>query len=545
MDVKSAKIIAGLEAPKTNKLLNDLAKAITDKKPFLQAVDSVRKGLKPPGSSSSTPPTTQAGPVPKKAPANAATTKAPASKSNAPATRSNVTKPAAKTTQNKTVPKPKTPETKKIEESVVKVETNENIERPKTQEIIKEKSKLEPEKEETESDAHVSESIELEPEPEFAEPDPEPEPEVAPPTEQPNSIIDSIPFQEETKQEIETIVEEEKSSRRGTANKKAPSAKPAVIQREKSTEEVPKVQNGIGDKVSKAPESRKKSSRQRSSRPAAPPPPVQTMESVEKTALPMRSARPGSSRPAPPRVMTASRNRLQHMLDSRTSLGRGGASPSPGTIAPQIWPPPEGLALELNLDNDDDDGTGDDFTMSTQKLQDTIFSSQTTEQTLQNDMFSMNDNGSGVGGVGGDASKEKGKLMQQLLANKNELEGTLQRASLAMENSSTSSATDTEQLRAFVRELCQSVATLTKAVNYLHEDVDPMVAELSQWRTEYRQNLTQIEELRTETERQLEPLRIELEKVDKEVQEFKDKLYTARSNVYRNSTNISKIIQSI
>ncbi|KAH7640132.1 hypothetical protein HUG17_10612 [Dermatophagoides farinae] len=216
-----------------------------------------------------------------------------------------------------------------------------------------------------------------------------------------------------------------------------------------------------------------------------------------KSSAATRSARPKSSRPAPPRVMTASRSRLSQLMENRTEqLESEKAS-----------------RFILTMDsNNRDQKTGD-------------------------------------ADIGQEEFESKGHLVQQLMATKNELEGQIKDLNLESNKSyNQQSATmidDTNQLKNQIQSLCQSIGTLTKAMGYLHEDVEPMLNELVKWQTEFETNNKIIMKIRAEMNSDLEPLRKELEQTERQVDDFGDQIRMTKANVFRNEQIISNLIHSV
>mgnify|MGYP002652409410 CR=1 FL=1 len=144
-------------------------------------------------------------------------------------------------------------------------------------------------------------------------------------------------------------------------------------------------------------------------------------------------------------------------------------------------------------------------------------------------------------------SKSKGHLVQQLMATKTELEGQIKDSNHLDSNNSNKQPmiNDTNQLKNQIQSLCQSIGTLTKAMNYLHEDVEPMLDELTKWKTEYETNNKIIMKIRSEMNNDLEPLRKELEQIERQCDDFSEQIRITKSNVFRNEQIITKLINSV
>lgn len=668
MDVKSAKIVAGSEVEKTNKLLNELAKAVLDKKPFVEAVEKVRKGQKPPeaaattttSTAASTSKTAAAAPT-KKAPAAAASkapTKAapaPAARGKAPAaTKGPQTKasgpagkaaaPAAKAAASKAEKaskKPATPEPeieqleelgsieavaeKSLESSPKSLEPVETIETPQGLNIdvvdkviegsvdlngnsskpssAKEEDSLqsvEPmavinnnnnldnnldqlvaglgldddEEEEEEngnalgeggrpqqpedsgidssSKSSVSANNDHSPKsgPDSAE--------ISPRSTAFEVSSSTTPLEDQAEAEMPRAADRKrsatiKSSRRAASSKSGPPNQNTggmtngqLLSRSQNVPSSAAPMSYAATLPPNIPPPPYEES------PQAPPPSAAAVHQRMTTAAAQRtSARPSSSRPAPPRVKTASRSRPQLGLLAENRVGEqvaaAGADQQSTTKADQqVWPPPEVLALDLDLDDRGDGeeeaaaaaaAAADEYVMSSQKLQEAL--------------LSMDNGVTADLGASINSSNNQGRLVQQLMETKSELEGNVAAAggrktsaSVIAADSSLSSA-DTKVLRERVQQLCQSVGGLSKALNYLHEDVEPMVGELAKWSEEYRANSRAVERLQAELAKAVDPLRRELEAVELEVRHAGEQLINAKAAVHRNALTIARMIEGV
>ena len=242
-----------------------------------------------------------------------------------------------------------------------------------------------------------------------------------------------------------------------------------------------------------------------------------------KSSAATRSARPKSSRPAPPRVMTASRSRLSQLMENRTEQLESEST----TTNANVWIP------------ETVDDESDEFLISSQKLQDSFLTMDSNNR----------DQKTGDADIGQEEFESKGHLVQQLMATKNELEGQIKDLNLESNKSyNQQSATmidDTNQLKNQIQSLCQSIGTLTKAMGYLHEDVEPMLNELVKWQTEFETNNKIIMKIRAEMNSDLEPLRKELEQTERQVDDFGDQIRMTKANVFRNEQIISNLIHSV
>ena len=666
MDVKSAKIVAGSEVEKTNKLLNELAKAVLDKKPFVEAVEKVRKGQKQPeaavttstSTAASTSKATAAAAPAKKTPAAAAASKAPtkaapapAARGKAPAPKGSQTKasgpagakaPAAKAAASKaekTSKKPATPEPeieqpeelgsieavaeKSLESSSKSLEPVETIETPQglnidVDKVIEESVDLNGNSSKPSSAKEEDSLQSVEPmavisnnnnnldnnldqlvaglgldddddeeengnalgeggrpqQPEDSGIDSSSKSSVSAnndhsPKSGPDSaeisprstafeVSSSTPPLEDQEAEMPRAADRKrsatiKSSRRAASSKSGPPNQNTggmtngqLLSR---SQNVPSSAAPMSYAATTLPPNIPPPPYEESASPQAPPPSAAAVHQRLTTAAGQRtSARPSSSRPAPPRVKTASRSRPQLGLLAENRVGEQVAATDQQSTAKaaeqQVWPPPEVLALDLDLD---DRGDGEEEAAAAAAADEYVMSSQ----KLQEALLSM-DNGSGNEASAADfgASSNQGRLVQQLMETKSELEGNVaaaggRKTSAASVSDSSLSSADTKVLRERVQLLCQSVGGLSKALNYLHEDVEPMVGELAKWSEEYRANSRAVERLQAELAKAVDPLRRELEAVELEVRHAAEQLINAKAAVHRNALTIARMIEGV
>lgn len=658
LDVKSSKIVAGLEVDKTNRFLNELAKCVQEKKPFLDAVDKVRKGQKPNAdtltvdnaanrrkssiSVSKTPskPSTQSKSNARKS--SLKPTPTPSShNSSAANSKPSSPKPKAEIkTESVPIEEPKRQETPEILEVVepLKVEVNEEPLPVQPAPVIEAKPATPPILQLAEEPKILVENINVKPE---SEPESITQQQSAPILDEPNNdLLDQLDGLDDmdddetlasmnqllvngngkTNEVVETVFteniestvdNEQKNSFQQTNTDQVERKKSStrVASALKTSETFDKTDDNLTNnstlesfsfapepsvQESEVPEKKVKSRRLTSSRgnsslatknnlneqpivkeplklvmpekksndsstepspsitsnksPAvskrgenrSQPPPPATPASARPTTS-RRSARPTSSRPAPPRVATASKNALTRVLvDSRldqvpldTPVGSKLSTGQPSSRTPHSL-----STLIGNEDIEEDDADNDQYVINTQKMQDTIFGNGLDENDSAK--FSFNPSG----------DDNRGKLVQQLMETKTELEGNIgnnQRRTSVLDpsSSSTLNQSDSVRLRENVQHLCQSIGTLSKALEYLHEDVDPIKQELEKWRTEYQQNIQTIDKMKAETAKLLEPLERELSQVENEIKEFEEKYSILKGNVYRNNLTVQKMIENI
>lgn len=615
--------MAGVEVEKTNRLLNELAKCVQDKKPFLEAVDKVKKGQKPPAgagaqdkqkdsaandtqktktsttTTKTTKPTTnKATPAAGKTTNKVAAKKAPASNKQAP----KETKPEPVVTKEPTPPPPETttveieekedepapnvPEDKpksamkksntfslskedKLDGDIITIQEGKKAEEDITttsnevkdiettvsaaaaaavDDVVGEQSSPRPS---TQEISKPSATLNLDIDDDEAKPTP------PPPVSSNNAVDDDLlgdlsieeddnfvpskppepPKKEETQVDVPPPKEEPKINEPIKAEEKVPSTnniKQSARTRMKSSKTVNNNNRSnlsTGQRVHHPPTSAAAMTltNTNETRPAAPPPPKpeprpeRTMSRTRApppSAMVPHSARPSSSRPAPPRVMTS--KALGRVLESRLEIRSGDNAPD--NVEPSNAMLPQ-----------EDDEEGDEYVISSKKLQHSLFDEVPPEQSTNHSNLKGED-------------KNKGKLVQQLVQTKANLEGASNdddKQTNGSEDGSQQPPSDSRALRAQVQQLCQSIGSLSKALEYLHEDIDPIMLEQTKWREEFHRCLGEMVKLNADSQHELEPLGKELEQLEIENKSMEERLAMIKANVYRNNQAIVKMMEKI
>ncbi|KAM6152432.1 TRAF3-interacting protein 1 [Erethizon dorsatum] len=102
-----------------------------------------------------------------------------------------------------------------------------------------------------------------------------------------------------------------------------------------------------------------------------------------------------------------------------------------------------------------------------------------------------------------------------------------------------------EKLRASIQTLCKSTLPLGKIMDYLQEDVDAMQHELQLWHSENRQHAEALQKEQSITDSAVEPLKAELAELEQQVKDQQDKICAVKANILRNEEKIQKMVYSI
>ncbi|XP_061062322.1 TRAF3-interacting protein 1 isoform X1 [Eubalaena glacialis] len=102
-----------------------------------------------------------------------------------------------------------------------------------------------------------------------------------------------------------------------------------------------------------------------------------------------------------------------------------------------------------------------------------------------------------------------------------------------------------EKLRGSIQTLCRSALPLGKIMDYLQEDVDAMRNELQLWRSESRQQAEALQREQSITDCAVEPLKAELAELEQLVRDQQDKICAVKASILKNEEKIQKMVHSI
>uniref|UniRef100_A0A667HCH1 TRAF3-interacting protein 1 n=1 Tax=Lynx canadensis TaxID=61383 RepID=A0A667HCH1_LYNCA len=102
-----------------------------------------------------------------------------------------------------------------------------------------------------------------------------------------------------------------------------------------------------------------------------------------------------------------------------------------------------------------------------------------------------------------------------------------------------------EKLRVSIQTLCKSALPLGKIMDYIQEDVDAMQNELQLWHSENKQHAEALQEEQSITDCAVEPLKAELAELEQLIRDQQDKICAVKANILRNDEKIQKMVCSI
>nr|XP_061799530.1 TRAF3-interacting protein 1 [Nerophis lumbriciformis] len=227
-----------------------------------------------------------------------------------------------------------------------------------------------------------------------------------------------------------------------------------------------------------------------------------------------RTARPGSARPAPPRVKKQESFTegvpTERLSSAKSSVIRDGKKPS-----------------------DDEDEEDEQFLVAEAAPEPADAHEKESGQALNSD-------------------EQHGGLVKKILETKKEFEPSpsiKSKEKLLSEEARKQEqdlvSREVERLRASIQSVCQSALPLGKIMDYVQEDIDAMQAELQSWRRENKEHAQALLEEQRATEWALEPLKAELHELDQKIKDYQDIICTKRSNILRNEEKIQKKLTGI
>uniref|UniRef100_A0A3B4Y9F1 TRAF3-interacting protein 1 n=1 Tax=Seriola lalandi dorsalis TaxID=1841481 RepID=A0A3B4Y9F1_SERLL len=230
-----------------------------------------------------------------------------------------------------------------------------------------------------------------------------------------------------------------------------------------------------------------------------------------------RIARPGSARPAPPRVKRQ---------ESYTDVNSAEAKPS----APVIM---EGKKLSEDEEDEDE-----------QFLVEEAVPPPSDAPEMEVDRPQEID------------SEEKHGLVKKILETKKDYElspssskskdQTFQNlvSEAAQKKEQDMVTREIERLRSSIQTVCRSSLPLGKIMDYIQEDMDAMQAELHTWRRENKEHAQALLQEQA-TDRAVEPLKVELAELEQLIKDQQDKICAVRSNILKNEEKIQKMVTGI
>ncbi|XP_073433657.1 TRAF3-interacting protein 1 [Dendrobates tinctorius] len=227
--------------------------------------------------------------------------------------------------------------------------------------------------------------------------------------------------------------------------------------------------------------------------------------------------RPGSARPAPPRVRRQA---------------------SAEVVAPERVSSGKGVSNVIADKQKDDGGDDDDNEFVVEEASPQL--SEMPKMDLEPELDLPGD-------------EKHGSLVKKILETKKDYETQHDAASkdkLLLTDTGRKKEKDLvtkeiEKLRGSIQILCRSALPLGKMMDYIQEDMDTMKNELQMWRAENREHAEVLLREQSVTDTAVDPLKAELAELEQLINDQRDKICTVKGNILRNEAKIQKMVQSI
>ncbi|XP_015786749.1 TRAF3-interacting protein 1-like [Tetranychus urticae] len=276
-------------------------------------------------------------------------------------------------------------------------------------------------------------------------------------------------------------------------------------------------------------------------------PPTGTQKAYSPRASPRPSARPTTARAAPPKVV--SKRELQdspgtdqsHIIQSSKPVEnlisekrRPGTALGRKSVLGNAVEPTEDFGNLGNSSNEDEDD--EDAMFVVQEIKDDISGSIESSALLQAHST-----------VNGE-DKSKGSLVKQLVETKVALEGSNADSKQQTPFDTPGlhnrlASRDINKLRENIQRLTQLATPLGRILDYLQEDINAIVIELRSWVDEHSRNMAKLKEEKSSIDTHLEPLRIQLEHFDGDIARLRESISVKRVAILKNEEKIERIVK--
>ncbi|XP_068101401.1 TRAF3-interacting protein 1 [Hyperolius riggenbachi] len=229
-----------------------------------------------------------------------------------------------------------------------------------------------------------------------------------------------------------------------------------------------------------------------------------------------RIPRPGSARPAPPRVKR--QPSAEVIVPERVSSGKGVSS--------------------VIVDKQKDEGDDDDNEFVVEEASPQLSDMPAVEMEGELEL---------------PADEKHGSLVKKILETKKDYDtqtdGVSKDKTLFSDNGRKKErdlvTKEIEKFRSSIQILCRSALPLGKIMDYIQEDMDTMQNELKMWRRENSEHAEVLQREQSITDAAVEPLKAELAELEQLMKEQQDKICTVKGNILRNEEKIQKMVQNI
>ncbi|XP_062362642.1 TRAF3-interacting protein 1 [Cinclus cinclus] len=106
-------------------------------------------------------------------------------------------------------------------------------------------------------------------------------------------------------------------------------------------------------------------------------------------------------------------------------------------------------------------------------------------------------------------------------------------------------AKEIEKFQVSIQSVCQNAFMLGRIVDYIQEDMDAMRNELHMWRQENREHAEALQKEQSITDSAVEPLKADLAELEQLIKDQQDKICAVKANILRNEEKIQRMVLSI
>ncbi|KAF0686812.1 Aste57867_21409 [Aphanomyces stellatus] len=109
----------------------------------------------------------------------------------------------------------------------------------------------------------------------------------------------------------------------------------------------------------------------------------------------------------------------------------------------------------------------------------------------------------------------------------------------------TSTAAEINELRLSIQKICQATNPVGKCIEYVYEDMEAMARELEIWKKEYESKCGVLEDEKKKSEDALRPLSLQLVEVEEQIKEQVHKINTIKATIAKNEEKTLKLLRMV
>lgn len=151
-----------------------------------------------------------------------------------------------------------------------------------------------------------------------------------------------------------------------------------------------------------------------------------------------------------------------------------------------------------------------------------------------------------------DENEVHGGLVKRILETKKELEENLKGQERSIRPTVVFDAKErdrtrkeTAKLQEFIQQLTKTSHPLGKLMDFCQEDIDSMIKEMNEWRSEYKRNETKLQQEQTSIHSNAEPLKTKLAELEQQIKDQSDAIASVKRKILTNEEKISRLILTV